>query len=192
MLLIDNPWLETLMDLDESDLMLWWNSLIRLGGVASSAGSRAGISDALSQQEEAEHHRKLKEGDCTFAGWLQPWNWGIKQRLVTGEVQICSIFDRDEKYLVKITRQNYMLRLWRCRSFVKPPPHLQICLFLWIQSGMFFSQSAGGYFCSGSSFANFQGALQTNLPRHHSAVARQCLWDCRAQSKSISAHCSRE
>ncbi|XP_019127162.1 zinc transporter ZIP12 isoform X2 [Larimichthys crocea] len=57
---------------------------------------------------------------------------------------------------------------------------------------MFFSQSAGGYFCSESSFANFQGALHTNLPGHHSAVARQCLQVCRAKKKRISAHCSRE
>lgn len=65
-------------------------------------------------------------------------------------------------------------------------------LFFWIQSGVFFSQSVGGYFCSGSSFANFQGALQPNLSSHYSAVARQCLWDCSAKNKRISAHCSRE
>lgn len=49
--------------------------------------------------------------------------------------------------------------------------HLFLCAF----SGLFFCQSVGGYFCSGSSFADFQGQLQTNLSCHHSTVARQCL-----------------
>lgn len=58
-----------------------------------------------------------------------------------------------------------------------------------IQSGLLFSQSAGGHFCSRSTFTNFQGALQVYLPRHHSAAAGRCLRDCREEEERISAHC---
>lgn len=63
---------------------------------------------------------------------------------------------------------------------------------LWTQSGMFFSQSAGGYFYSGPSFAHFREALQTNLPCHYSTVAMRCLWIRRTKNRRVFTNCCRE
>lgn len=60
-------------------------SLLRLRGVASSAGSRMGRSSASSPQEEAEPHREFTERAQASAGWLQPWNWRNKPGLGRGE-----------------------------------------------------------------------------------------------------------
>lgn len=151
--------------------MLMFFSLVRLGGTSSSAGSRTRRNCAVSWQEETEHHRQ--------AGWLQPQHGRNHTGLGRGTAGIMQQCARTIRIDFK-TKE-------------KSSPHAQsLSVFFLIELGVFFSQSAGGYFRSESSFANFQGALQTDLPSHHSAVARQCLWVCTTEGDRINAHCSRE
>ena len=157
--------------------------LCRPQGAVSSVGTRSWRSGTLSQQDGTEHQRKFKEAGSAFTGQLRPWKWGNNQRLDTSKAgtNICSVFRR---YCMLYTKS-------RCRTSWAEnlSAHLEIWLCFWIQLGVFFSQSVGGYICSGSSFAHFQGKIQANLPCHHSAVAEQFLWVSRGKNYGVPAKC---